>query len=55
MRRFEIHLPEERLEALEARAHKVGIPTAAMAKVAITEWLEDLTAKQRAEPRAEAA
>ena len=55
MKRFEIHLPDERHEQLEAYAHKVGIAAAAAAKVFIADGL-DRTAKAPApEHRVEAA
>jgi hypothetical protein len=54
-RRFEIKLPEERLSALEAVAHEIGVSTAALAKVWLTERLENRAAKQSAERQAEAA
>jgi hypothetical protein len=55
MKRFEIKLPDERFNALEAVAHKVGIATAAAAKMAIADWLDDRVAKLSAEHRSEAA
>lgn len=56
MRRFEMHMPEELFAALEARAHKAGVPSASMAKVVLADWLENRTAERPpAEHRAEAA
>jgi hypothetical protein len=55
MRRFEIHLPEERFEALEAVAHEIGVPAASLAKVWIDERLEHRAARQSVERQVEAA
>jgi hypothetical protein len=39
-RRFEIKLPEERRRELDQLAHESGIPSAALAKLAIVAMLE---------------